>query len=162
MNEYIFSVHRCGFGQETADIEKDTFVLIEGLGRNILNHLGDVELGRSLRIFIRDQKNEVVGGIVGDLFGGWIYISLLWVEEDIRNQGYGSQLLSRLELEAIEMGCKYAHVDTYSFEARPFYERAGYKAFATLEDYPAGHCKYFMKKTLATEPAVNAERSKPE
>jgi GNAT superfamily N-acetyltransferase len=139
MNDYTFSTYRCGFQPETTSTESDMMVLIEGLGRNILKHLGDVELGKSLRIFLRDRDNRTVGGIAADLFGGWVYISLLWVDENLRDQGYGSELLKRLESEAIQLGCKYAHVDTYSFGARPFYERAGYQVFGILDDYPAGH-----------------------
>jgi hypothetical protein len=53
-------------------------------------------------------------------------------------------------MEAMQLGCKYAQLDAYSFEARPFYERAGYKEFVNLDDYPEGHCKYFLKKTMVT------------
>ena len=148
MNEYTFTTHGTGFKQETASTESDMLVLLEGLGRNILLHLGNVELGKSLRIFMRDKDNQPVGGIAADLFGGWAYISLLWVEEGLRNQGFGSELLCRLEAETIRQGCTHAHVDTYDFEARPFYERAGYEVFGTLYDYPPGHCKYFLQKTL--------------
>jgi hypothetical protein len=56
--------------------------------------------------------------------------------------------MTLLEDEAIRRGCKHAHVDTLSFEARPFYEKLGYELFATLEDYPEGYCKYFLKKRL--------------
>lgn len=54
----------------------------------------------------------------------------------------------QLELEAIHLGCKYAHVDMYSFEARPFYARSGYEIFAELGDYPVAYSKYFLKKSL--------------
>jgi hypothetical protein len=40
-------------------------------------------------------------------------------------------------------------VDTYSFEAKPFYEKLGYEVYGVLEDYPEEHCKYFLKKRLA-------------
>ena len=148
MNDFTFSTYRYGFKQDTPSTEAEMMVLLEGLGRNILKHLGDVELGKSLRIFMHDQENKTVGGIAADLFGGWVYISLLWVEESLRNRGLGSELLSRLEAEAIRMGCTGAHMDTYSFEARPFYEKAGYEVFGKLDDYPAGHCKYFLRKSL--------------
>lgn len=148
MDTSSFSFHLCRTQQEIDATSQDMNVLLEGLGRNILKHLGSVELGKSIRIFLRDAENKTVGGITGDIFGGWIYISLLWVEEVLRNRGFGMELLSRMELEAIQLGCKYAHLDTYSFEARPFYERAGYEVFAKLDDYPPGHCKYFLKKTL--------------
>ena len=148
MNDFTFSTYRYGFKQDTPSTEAEMMVLLEGLGRNILKHLGDVELGKSLRIFMHDQENKTVGGIAADLFGGWVYISLLWVEESLRNRGHGSELLSRLEAEAIRMGCTNAHLDTYSYEARPFYEKAGYEVFGKLDDYPAGHCKYFLRKSL--------------
>ena len=148
MKEYTFSTYWYGFKQDTPSTEAQMMVLLEGLGRNILKHLGDVDLGRSLRIFLHDQENRTVGGIAADLFGGWAYISLLWVDESIRNQGFGSELLHRLETEAINLGCTNAHLDTYSYEARPFYEKAGYEVFGKLDDYPPGHCKYFLSKTL--------------
>ena len=101
-----------------------------------------------MRLFWREEQGKVGGVIRGALFGGWVYISLLWVDKSLRNLGYGSGLLQRLEAEAIGLGCKYAHVDTYSFEARPFYERAGYEVFGVLDNYPPGHQKYFLKKSL--------------
>jgi GNAT superfamily N-acetyltransferase len=148
VDEYRFSTHVCVSQQEMEATGRDVLVILEGLGRNILEHLGDVELGKSIRVFVRDPKDRVVGGIVADLFGGWAYISLLWVEPSLRNRGIGSELLRRLEEEAGRLDCRHAHLDTYSFEARPFYEKWGYEVFGTLEDYPQGHCKYFMKKGL--------------
>jgi GNAT superfamily N-acetyltransferase len=126
----------------------DMGIMVEGLGKNILKHLGNIELGKSIRIFLRDQANKIIGGIAGDLFGGWVYISLLWVDENFRNRGFGSELLRRLETNALQLGCNHAHLDTYSFEARPFYERAGYEVFAQLDNYPEGDDKCFLKKTL--------------
>lgn len=149
MAEYEFSTHVCSSQQEIEATEGDVLVVLEGLGRNILKQLGDVELGKSIRVFLRDEEGQAVGGTTANVFGGWVYIALLWVEESLRNQGYGTQLINRLEREAMKLGCRYAHVDTYSFEARPFYERLGYEVFGVLEDYPAGHCKYFLKKRLA-------------
>jgi len=148
MNDYTFTTYWYGFKQDTPSTEAEMMVLLEGLGRNILKHLGDVDLGRSLRIFLHDKENRTVGGITADLFGGWAYISLLWVEESLRNQGFGSELLHRLETEAINLGCTNAHLDTYSYEARPFYEKAGYEVFGKLDDYPPGYCKYFLRKSL--------------
>lgn len=128
---------------------KDGFVaVLEGLGNNITKNLGDIELGRSVRIFARDRENKIVGGIIGDVFGNYVYVVLLWVAESLRNKGYGTKLLSMLEEEAVRLGCEYAHADTYSFEARPFYERNGYELFGTLDDYVKGHSKYFLKKNL--------------
>jgi GNAT superfamily N-acetyltransferase len=148
VNEHRFTTQLCNTPQAISATTSKVGVLLEGLGRNIIKQLGDIELGQSIRIFLRDKDNKVIGGITSDLFGGWMYISLLWVAEPLRNQGLGTELLNQLETEAIRLGCKYAHVDTYSFEARPFYEQAGYEVFGKLDDYPEGHCKFFFKKRL--------------
>ena len=148
MEEHGLSIQICRTLEETRATGDAERVLIEGLGGNIIEHLGNVELGRSLKIFLRNQADEVVGGVIADCFGGWVYISLLWVEKSLRHLGYGTRLMHLVEAEAIRFDCQNAHVDTFSFEARPFYERLGYELFATLDDYPKGHCKCFLKKRL--------------
>lgn len=47
------------------------------------------------------------------------------------------------ESEAKQHGCKYAFVDTFSFQAPIFYKKHGYQEVFTLEEYP-----YTKKKTL--------------
>jgi GNAT superfamily N-acetyltransferase len=148
MDKHGLSVQVCKTPEEITAAQDAEIVLIEGLGNNIIEHIGNVELGSPLRVFIRNELDEVVGGVTANCFGGWVYISLLWVEKSLRNLGYGTRLMQMVEAEAIQCGCQNAHVDTYSFEAKPFYERLGYELFATLEDYPKGHCKYFLKKRL--------------
>ncbi len=44
--------------------------------------------------------------------------------------------------------CHSAFLDTHTWQARPFYERRGYELFATLDDFPPGHQKFFLKKRL--------------
>ena len=38
------------------------------------------------------------------------------------------------EREAIRRGCRGAWLDTYSFQARGFYERLGYTIFGTIDN----------------------------
>src|SRR6266404_1919435 len=45
-----------------------------------------------------------------------------------------------------------ATLETHSFQARPFYEKYGYQVFATLDDWPPGHSKFFLRKQLAETP----------
>ena len=148
MNGNDLSFQICRIADDPKSAEEGLRVVLEGLGRNISSKIGNVELGRAVQVFIRDAENRVVGGVIGHVFGGWLYVSLLWVEESLRNKGNGGRLLRMIESEAVKLGCKYAHLDTYSFEARPFYEKHGYTLFATLDNYPEGHRKHFLKKTL--------------
>lgn len=68
-----------------------------------------------------------------------------------RSDGLGSRLLRAIELAGAERGCRHAHLDTFSYQARPFYERHGCQLFAELDDYPPGHKRYFLRKDLNAE-----------
>lgn len=64
------------------------------------------------------------------------------------SQGYGAALLIEAETVAREAGCVAVRLDTYEFQARPFYERHGYTVYGELEGYPAGPRTYLLKKSL--------------
>jgi hypothetical protein len=53
-----------------------------------------------------------------------------------------------MEAEAIRRGCHSAYLDTFSYQSRPFYEKLGYEVFGTLDDYPRGHQRFYMRKRL--------------
>ena len=148
LNEDEFCYQVCTTQKEIESARDNIRIIYEGLGNNITVKTGLTELGSSIQIFLRDKDNNVIGGIIGHIFGGWIYIALLWIDERFRNKGHGTKLLKMIENEAIKKGCTNSHLDTYSFEARPFYEKNRYKLFAILEEYPKNHSKYFLKKNL--------------
>ncbi len=102
----------------------------------------------ALRIGLRDARGRLAGGVVGSTWCGWLYISTLWVDEELRRRALGSRLLAAAEDQARARGCRHACLTTFSFQARPFYERHGYTLFGQLDDYPAGGSMFFMKKTL--------------
>jgi GNAT superfamily N-acetyltransferase len=87
---------------------------------------------------------------LGNTYWGWLYISILWLAESLRGQGVGGRLLDMAEQEALDRGCRHAHVDTLDFQALPFYEKHGYAVWGTLNDLPPGHSRYFLKKDLPT------------
>jgi GNAT superfamily N-acetyltransferase len=101
-----------------------------------------------LTLLLRDENDQVRGGLLGETYYGWLHVSILWVDEPFRGGGYGEALVRAAEEEARKRGCHSAHLDTFSFQARPFYERLGYHVFAELESYPEGHTRYYLRKTL--------------
>ncbi|HEX9369376.1 MAG TPA: GNAT family N-acetyltransferase [Roseiflexaceae bacterium] len=103
-------------------------------------------------LIVRDAAGAVAGGLLGGTYWGWLVIEILWLADELRGQGWGSRLLRAAEQIAVERGCHAAHLDTMSFQARPFYERHGYAVFGVLEDLPRGHQRYFMQKRLAPAP----------
>ena len=79
---------------------------------------------------------------------GWMHIDILWVDENFRKKGIGSQLLKAAEEEARKRGCHSVHVDTMSWQAPDFYKKHGYKIISELNDIPKGNKKYHLIKEL--------------
>jgi GNAT superfamily N-acetyltransferase len=103
---------------------------------------------QSLCFVLEAPDQEIVGGVIGATYWDWLHIDLLWVKDELRGQGYGHRLLTRAEDEARQRGAKNAYLDTFSFQAPDFYKRHGYQVFGQLEDFPAGHHRYFLTKEL--------------
>ena len=101
-----------------------------------------------LSIVEYDNDGNVIGGILGGTYWGWMYIDILWVHEEHRNRGIGSCLLSRAEQEAVRRGCHHVHVDTMSWQAPGFYQKHGYELIGILPDIPQGNQKYLLMKAL--------------
>ena len=47
---------------------------------------------------------------------------------------------------AASRGCIGASLDTYSFQARGFYEKRGYSLVGTIGDCPPGGARHFLQK----------------
>lgn len=102
----------------------------------------------AVHFFLKNERGEVLGGLLGSIWGGWLHISYLWIDEAVRGQRWATKLMDQAEAYARERGCHSADLDTHSFQARPFYEKRGYEVFGTLDDYPKGHKKFFLRKKL--------------
>lgn len=104
---------------------------------------------RDLDVVLRDGAGVVRGGALGETNAGWCFLKALWVDDGLRGRGHGSRLLAAVEDGARARGCVGVYLDTYSFQARPFYEQAGYAVFGTLRDHPPGGAKYYLAKRFA-------------
>lgn len=108
----------------------------------------EVKEKKPLVVTVKNEQGEIVAGAAAKTFGLWLLIENLWVHESLRGKDMGSKILKALETTARERGCKYALLDTLNFQARPFYEKFGYKLQWTQPNYPREGCKYFMTKDL--------------
>ena len=101
-----------------------------------------------LNLYVEDNSGEVLAGLVAETFGNWLEIEYLFVKEDLRGQGIGSQLLQQAESEAKKRNCSYVFVNTYQFQAPAFYQKHGYKEVFTLKDYPCTGQRHYYQKDL--------------
>ena len=130
-------------GANPADVE----ALRAGLTEHALSKNRERDY-KILMVLLRDEAGSIVGGLYGNTLWGWLEISLLWVAESQRVARLGSRILAAAEQEAIARGCRYAKVETFSFQALEFYKKHRYEVFAELGDFPEGESFYFLKKRL--------------
>ena len=105
---------------------------------------------RTIFISLRDDDGQLRGGLVGETHWNWFHILILWVDDPLREQGYGEQLLQMAEADAFEKGCLHVYLDLIDFQTPRFYIQHGYVVFGELADFPPGHTRRFMRKTLPT------------
>ncbi|PWO00891.1 hypothetical protein FA09DRAFT_327603 [Tilletiopsis washingtonensis] len=108
--------------------------LLKGLDEHTLAATGQLYREETFVIGLdRAEGEEVQAGLTGKTAAGLLQISLLFVKADLRGQGIGSALLRRALQLGAERGCVYACVDTFSFQAREFYEREGFEVLCEID-----------------------------
>ncbi len=90
--------------------------------------------------------DRLLAGAVGRTEFRRLFISYLWVEESMRGQGIGSDVLRRLEAQALKRGCIDALIETLSDRNAELYERLGYAMMAHMHDYIPGFTRYILIK----------------
>lgn len=108
---------------------------------------GDLRF-KPVAILLRDESGNRVGGLWGKCAYDWLFVEYLAVPESYRRANYGSQLMAQAEAIARAHGCVGIWLDTFSFQARGFYEKLGFELFGAIEDFPVGHQRFFLRKRL--------------
>jgi GNAT superfamily N-acetyltransferase len=118
-----------------------------GINEYNTRHAGD-EHAKRLCFVLKGPDQAVLGGVIGITYWDWLYIDLMWIQEELRGRGFGHKLLTLAEEEARGRGAKNVYLDTFSFQAPDFYKKHGYRVFGELPDFPPGHQRYFLTKQL--------------
>jgi GNAT superfamily N-acetyltransferase len=93
-------------------------------------------------------SGEIVGGLWAYANWGSFYVNFIVVPEAARGTGLGSEMMRQAEQEARALGCSNIWLDTFAFQARPFYERLGFEVFGRLDGLAPYYPRYFMRKML--------------
>lgn len=135
----------------TSPTQDDLKALSVGIGSYNKDYLPDevgFEKDTKFAVIAKDENGQVLGGIRANAFWNYCTIELLWLAKETRGLGLGSNLMAAAEKFAKDKGFGYMRTETLSFQAKPFYEKLGYKVFGELPDYPKGHTTYCLVKEL--------------
>lgn len=99
-------------------------------------------------IYSAFDGEKLVGGVYGYLKQSYLYISYLWVDKDYRECDIGTKLMDLIEDEARRKGFDNAYLGTCTFQARPFYEKRGYKVTMIVNNCPKGYDDFTMVKKI--------------
>ena len=102
-----------------------------------------------LEFIAKDENGLEIGGVLAGI-GYWngLEIKILWVKEEQRGQGIGTQILKYTEEAAKEKGATMAMLDTFDFQAEEFYLKNGYNWVGEINDFPKGYRRIYFSKEL--------------
>ena len=103
-----------------------------------------------LGILLRDPDTfEIIGGLYAVDEYNWLFIKYLVVPEALRGEGFGTRRMAEAERVARERDCAGIFLDTYDFQAKPFYLKLGFEQFGELEGDAQTPRRFFLKKLLS-------------
>ena len=94
------------------------------------------------------DNNEIIGGLLGTTYWGWLHIDKFWIHKNHRNCGLGSELLKFAENKIYDDNCRYIHLFTHNIKAINFYIRNGYKIIYEFEKSSNGMIRYLITKKI--------------
>jgi GNAT superfamily N-acetyltransferase len=101
---------------------------------------------RELTIPLYGDEGEIRGGLVGYTGRGWLYVSMLYIPEELRGEGLASRMLAMAEDEARKRGCLGAYIDTMNPAALKLYLKLGYTKIGGLNALADGHVITWLAK----------------
>ena len=112
-------------------------------------HFPDELKGRyePVQLFLKDHNGQIYGGLVGEICWNWLEVHYVFVDETLRQSGYGKALLSEAEAIAKSRKCNFIKLDTLSFQALDFYQKQGYIIYGTIPN-AGGYNHYYLTKRI--------------
>lgn len=131
-------------GKATGAVKK---ALSKGLDAHNIASAGPYKFAEFV-IAVRDAKGAVRGGFLMEIYYESAFLRWAWVDKKLRGKSLGRALMAIAEEESRKRGAVNLWLDTFSFQARPFYEKLGYKVFGKLKTGREGVERYWLSKDL--------------
>lgn len=97
-------------------------------------------------VFTASTDGTLTGMVVAKTFWGGLHIKNLYVASNGRGKGIGLQLIEQACEKGKEYGCRFAFVETMSFQALDFYRKAGFELEYTRSGYDKGVDFHYLKR----------------
>ena len=101
--------------EETLLPEKSDVMILQNMIRKYNRQNFETANQTDFAIYIKDDSENVMGGISGEIFGNWMDIEYLVIHESLRRNGLGRDLLKKAEDLAIRSNCKNIFLYTFDF-----------------------------------------------
>jgi ribosomal protein S18 acetylase RimI-like enzyme len=132
---------------------EQTSEILDGLNSFGLEQVGG-EVPARVAVVCEHQNRRVIGGAIGHSILQRFYLTQLWVSEEHRSHGLGSELVAQMEEIARQHGCRDIVADTLNKAAVLFYERLGYRVYVVNPNYIQGFDWHFMAKEIQSNPSL--------
>ena len=118
--------------------------------------------GIEIALALKDAQGNVLGGVIASTVFRVMHLEVLWVSDDLRGKGYGSQLVLAAERIGFAGGCNTAQTWTLSFQGPKFYPTVGYQPLGIYDGHPNGITEHVFMKRLSADQATNWEPGIPD
>lgn len=135
-----------GFTLCTEVSEEDEEILHEGLMRHVKAHVGDEDKTSSIKLTIKDDAGDLIGGLFAWTTLSNLIFEHLWIEEGYRGIGLGRRLMHEMERIARQRSCIASQASSFSFQSPGFFEKMGYQILGDSCGYPNGSKEYYLIK----------------
>lgn len=98
-----------------------------------------------------ERDGRLIAGLNGYMTAFKIlYIDTVFVAEEYRRQGVGTELLKEAERRAETLGANIIRLDTFNWQGRGFYKKLGYEEIGGYSSQEDGFSEHFFVKRLSS------------
>lgn len=139
MLDYAISLEE--FDEDTYEVMDEGIVEVE-------RETVDPREPQWFQMMARADDGKIIGGSAAKFQYDVLHVDTLWVDANRRGIGLGRILLEKVENHGRRLGARIAWLETKSWQARPFYEKHGYRVFGELPLLGGRYSHFFMRKDL--------------
>ena len=96
--------------------------------------------------FVAKDNDLLAGAVAVQPFWGTLHIKLLVVKKEFRLQKIATKLMQRVFEYGKENNCRFAFLETFSFQALSFYQKLGFQLEFTRHGYSHDVSFHYLRK----------------